>query len=592
MRINKQKDTALKTAGPGISFGGSMLAECKQQMPDGLKEKKESEEEIERGAPHPAQPQTFMRSREKRKWNRTPPKKKAKFLKQGEQKASHFKKSGLAVNENEKQREAPAAQKKAGTNKDGLPNWKHTGIQESAGKGVQEGTKTAASAGSGGVFFVIDKALKSGKKTAEQFRESLQSQNIREKAEAVKEANKDRDSFTKMGMYYGAAVGILLAPLISVAMTAVMTLVTSILAILIPVIAAIALIAVVVSLIVALFGSHVAATASQGHFGAKWYWIEYETGKTDDTAFATVLGDNGAAFGIQFDYRYTLQGFMDYCYTEDPVRYNAFLPFLFVEKETLRGSQELADTWTQIFNAEKNDFIQKQKDFTDQRYYLPAEEKLKNAGIRIEDRSEVCKGAVLSFMFQGCRMGITAAVSDAGITNETSDEDFIRKLYQYRREHYTRFENRYVREEQTALALLSGGTGSVIVGEGYLCNPCPGARISSEFGYREAPTAGATSNHHGRDYAAPSGTPIYASADGIVEKVSYNGARGHHVIVDHGNGLKTWYQHCSLILTTEGEQVMKGQNIARVGSTGIVTGPHLHFEVHENGAPVDPRNYL
>ncbi len=142
----------------------------------------------------------------------------------------------------------------------------------------------------------------------------------------------------------------------------------------------------------------------------------------------------------------------------------------------------------------------------------------------------------------------------------------------------------------------SGGNykpgGSVISGNGTLSNPCPGARISSEFGPRRAPTAGASSYHRGRDYAAPSGTPIYASAAGTVITASYNGVRGNYVVIDHGNGLQTWYQHASRLYVSAGQKVSRGQNIAAVGTTGVSTGAHLHYEVHVNGAAVDPRRYL
>lgn len=142
----------------------------------------------------------------------------------------------------------------------------------------------------------------------------------------------------------------------------------------------------------------------------------------------------------------------------------------------------------------------------------------------------------------------------------------------------------------------SGGNykpgGNVISGNGTLSNPCPGARISSEFGPRRAPTAGASSYHRGRDYAAPSGTPIYASAAGTVITASYNGVRGNYVVIDHGNGLQTWYQHASRLYVSAGQKVSRGQNIAAVGTTGVSTGAHLHYEVHVNGAAVDPRRYL
>ena len=142
----------------------------------------------------------------------------------------------------------------------------------------------------------------------------------------------------------------------------------------------------------------------------------------------------------------------------------------------------------------------------------------------------------------------------------------------------------------------SGGNykpgGSVISGNGTLSNPCPGARISSEFGPRRAPTAGASTYHRGRDYAAPSGTPIYASAAGTVITASYNGVRGNYVVIEHGNGLQTWYQHASRLYVSAGQKVSRGQNIAAVGTTGVSTGAHLHYEVHVNGTAVDPRKYL
>lgn len=129
-------------------------------------------------------------------------------------------------------------------------------------------------------------------------------------------------------------------------------------------------------------------------------------------------------------------------------------------------------------------------------------------------------------------------------------------------------------------------------GNGVLSNPCPSAYISSEFGGRASPGGIGSTNHKGRDYAASAGSPIYAAASGSVTTVSYSGARGNYVVINHGNGLATLYQHCSAIYVSEGQSVSVGQNIAAVGSTGNSTGPHLHFEVHVNGTPVDPRLYL
>ena len=129
-------------------------------------------------------------------------------------------------------------------------------------------------------------------------------------------------------------------------------------------------------------------------------------------------------------------------------------------------------------------------------------------------------------------------------------------------------------------------------GNGLLSNPCPAAYISSEFGGRVSPGGIGSTNHKGRDYAAATGTAIYASASGTVTTVGYNSARGNYLVINHGNGIATLYQHCSKIYVSQGQSVSQGQNIAAVGSTGASTGPHLHFEVHVNGVPVDPRGYL
>ena len=101
-----------------------------------------------------------------------------------------------------------------------------------------------------------------------------------------------------------------------------------------------------------------------------------------------------------------------------------------------------------------------------------------------------------------------------------------------------------------------------------------------------------STNHKGRDYATGAGSPIYAAASGTVTTVSYNVARGNYVVINHGNGLSTLYQHCSATYVSAGQSVSAGQNIAAVGTTGYSTGPHLHFEVWVNGTPVDPRLYL
>lgn len=138
----------------------------------------------------------------------------------------------------------------------------------------------------------------------------------------------------------------------------------------------------------------------------------------------------------------------------------------------------------------------------------------------------------------------------------------------------------------------SGSASTAGVATGSFIWPTTGGYISSGFGGRTSPTAGASSNHKGIDIANGQGSSIYAADGGVVATASYSTARGYYVVISHGNGLSTLYQHCSALYVTEGTAVSQGDIIAAVGSTGYSTGPHLHFEVWVNGVPVDPQNYL
>ena len=139
----------------------------------------------------------------------------------------------------------------------------------------------------------------------------------------------------------------------------------------------------------------------------------------------------------------------------------------------------------------------------------------------------------------------------------------------------------------------TGAGSSVVSGNGTFTHPCPGySRISSTFGYRNAPLAGASTNHKGVDFAASTGTPIYAAASGTVTSAGYSGKAGNLIIINHGNGLLTYYMHCDTIFVSAGQKVSRGQNSGQVGTTGNSTGPHLHFQVMNNGTPVNPMSYL
>jgi murein DD-endopeptidase MepM/ murein hydrolase activator NlpD len=115
--------------------------------------------------------------------------------------------------------------------------------------------------------------------------------------------------------------------------------------------------------------------------------------------------------------------------------------------------------------------------------------------------------------------------------------------------------------------------------------------LSSNFGYRISPFSGYRVIHSGIDIATKYGNPIKATAKGIVVFTGYKPYYGNIVIIDHGNGYITRYGHCSRILVREGNFVKKGDIIARVGSTGRSTGPHVHYEVLVNGVPINPLSF-
>ncbi|MGQ3131848.1 MAG: M23 family metallopeptidase [Flavobacteriales bacterium] len=116
--------------------------------------------------------------------------------------------------------------------------------------------------------------------------------------------------------------------------------------------------------------------------------------------------------------------------------------------------------------------------------------------------------------------------------------------------------------------------------------------IASGFGNRVHPVYKTQKFHAGIDFTAPTGTPIYATADGTVNTEPCGGGYGLCILLNHGFGYQTLYAHCSQILVKPGQQVSRGQLIGKVGSTGLSTGPHCHYEVHINGEAVDPVNFF
>lgn len=122
--------------------------------------------------------------------------------------------------------------------------------------------------------------------------------------------------------------------------------------------------------------------------------------------------------------------------------------------------------------------------------------------------------------------------------------------------------------------------------------PLDNASLTSNYGMRTHPVLGGRRAHNGVDLAAPTGTPIYATADGVVSRAGWFSSYGLYVSIEHGAQLQTRFAHMSRVAVADGEEVKKGDIIGYVGSTGRSTGPHLHYEVRVGGKAVNPIPYM
>lgn len=145
---------------------------------------------------------------------------------------------------------------------------------------------------------------------------------------------------------------------------------------------------------------------------------------------------------------------------------------------------------------------------------------------------------------------------------------------------------------QAEIARLVSGDGSRYVGGKFLWPTTNSYTITSPYSMRVHPTLGVYKQHTGIDIGAAYGTTVLAAAEGTVIIAGWNKAWGNYVVINHGGGVTTLYAHNSSLLVSKGQYVTRGQGIAKVGSTGYSTGPHIHFEVQVNGNPVNPMAYL
>ena len=192
---------------------------------------------------------------------------------------------------------------------------------------------------------------------------------------------------------------------------------------------------------------------------------------------------------------------------------------------------------------------------------------------------------------------------------ESEDQDLLNQIAQMEKEYTAAKHQEWlaymatyttVPPATTAAPTTSGGSsgGSGNTGTstpssgGTWLRPCSYTYMSSPFGFRTSPTAGASSYHQGVDLAAPANTPVYATRSGIVTANTYSGSAGNYITINHGDGFSSIYMHLANTVVSSGQAVSAGQLIGYVGRTGIATGYHLHFGIAYNGAYVNPCAYV
>lgn len=181
-----------------------------------------------------------------------------------------------------------------------------------------------------------------------------------------------------------------------------------------------------------------------------------------------------------------------------------------------------------------------------------------------------------------------SAIDEYNEQIEEKEKELENLLEKQRQEIARKEEEKRKKSSKPSVSKVPEGSQS-----GNYCWPLTSSgRITSYFGYRNAPTEGASTYHKGIDIAVPTGTGVLSVQSGSVISATYSASAGNFVSVYHGNGVYSYYMHCSSLLVSAGDSVSKGQEIALSGSTGISTGPHLHFAMFMGGEYVNPLNYI
>lgn len=242
--------------------------------------------------------------------------------------------------------------------------------------------------------------------------------------------------------------------------------------------------------------------------------------------------------------------------------------------DIMKSDKELEDSYRQSvtdLETVKSEYEQAKSEMEDSKTELEA--------LKVQQEQDIAQADAVIATLQGQISSNSGMLSQLTAQEQQLNKDIQNKVNELNRQN-----------EQNKPQPNPGGGGST-VGTGNLVWPSYCTYITSRQGPRTHPVTGEYKNHGGTDIGASYGSAIYAADSGTVVRSSdgWNGGWGNYVMIDHGNGMQTLYAHMSSRAVSVGQTVSRGQTIGYVGSTGMSTGPHLHFEMYINGSRVDPQ---
>ena len=242
--------------------------------------------------------------------------------------------------------------------------------------------------------------------------------------------------------------------------------------------------------------------------------------------------------------------------------------------DIMKSDKELEDSYRQSvtdLETVKSEYEQAKSEMEDSKTELEA--------LKVQQEQDIAQADAVISTLQGQISSNSGMLSQLTAQEQQLNKDIQNKVNELNRQN-----------EQNKPQPNPGGGGST-VGTGNLVWPSYCTYITSRQGPRTHPVTGEYKNHGGTDIGASYGSAIYAADSGTVVRSSdgWNGGWGNYVMIDHGNGMQTLYAHMSSRAVSVGQTVSRGQTIGYVGSTGMSTGPHLHFEMYINGSRVDPQ---